>query len=240
MGAHTLHCSKSPYNLNLDKFKKGASIASKKYHEECFKKYMESQNYCKSCNQLIPFPKKGNIFCSSSCSAKYNNQNRARINRNVLINNSDDNATNHVYRSNIIDKNMRYSIIENILKKSNSTKELYQLLKDNKISNRSYREYFKTNNINLRELFQKPIHELSTARARDRIIKMRGRKCQQCGWEQVNKYYNKIPVEVHHIDGNDKNNNEDNLIILCPNCHSLTNNYMFYGRSHKNYKGKCK
>lgn len=30
------------------------------------------------------------------------------------------------------------------------------------------------------------------------------------------------PLEIEHIDGNALNNKEDNLILLCPNCHSLT------------------
>jgi len=36
---------------------------------------------------------------------------------------------------------------------------------------------------------------------------------------------NKISLETHHIDGNNKNNTINNLQILCPNCHSQTNNY---------------
>lgn len=50
-------------------------------------------------------------------------------------------------------------------------------------------------------------------------------KCARCGWSEINKYTNKIPLEIEHIDGNYKNNNEDNLILLCPNCHSLTSTY---------------
>ncbi len=46
--------------------------------------------------------------------------------------------------------------------------------------------------------------------------------CQRCGWGEKNIYTNTIPLEVHHIDGNYMNNNEDNLELLCPNCHSLT------------------
>lgn len=34
-----------------------------------------------------------------------------------------------------------------------------------------------------------------------------------------------IPLELHHIDGDKKNNELVNLQILCPNCHSLTDNY---------------
>lgn len=34
-----------------------------------------------------------------------------------------------------------------------------------------------------------------------------------------------IPLELHHIDGDNTNNNLSNLTILCPNCHALTDNY---------------
>ena len=50
-------------------------------------------------------------------------------------------------------------------------------------------------------------------------------KCARCGWGEVNKYTGNIPLEVEHIDGNYQNNKEDNLILLCPNCHSLTSTY---------------
>ena len=50
-------------------------------------------------------------------------------------------------------------------------------------------------------------------------------KCARCGWGEVNPYTNKIPLEVEHIDGNYKNNDENNLILLCPNCHALTSTY---------------
>ena len=50
-------------------------------------------------------------------------------------------------------------------------------------------------------------------------------KCARCGWGEVNKYTGNIPLEVEHIDGNYENNREENLILLCPNCHSLTSTY---------------
>lgn len=39
------------------------------------------------------------------------------------------------------------------------------------------------------------------------------------------RYSGKIPLEIEHIDGNYLNNSESNLILLCPNCHSLTATY---------------
>lgn len=50
-------------------------------------------------------------------------------------------------------------------------------------------------------------------------------KCAKCGWGETNPYTNTIPLEVEHIDGNYLNNAEENLILLCPNCHSLTATY---------------
>lgn len=47
-------------------------------------------------------------------------------------------------------------------------------------------------------------------------------KCSRCGWNEKNPLSNKIPLQVEHIDGNYLNNSEINLVLLCPNCHSLT------------------
>lgn len=34
-----------------------------------------------------------------------------------------------------------------------------------------------------------------------------------------------IPLELHHIDGDNTNNKLNNLMLLCPNCHTFTDNY---------------
>ena len=57
------------------------------------------------------------------------------------------------------------------------------------------------------------------------LLKKYKNKCAKCGWGEKNIYTGKIPLEVEHIDGNYKNNKEENLTILCPNCHSLTSTY---------------
>ena len=58
-------------------------------------------------------------------------------------------------------------------------------------------------------------------------------KCEKCGWGETNEFTGTIPLEVHHIDGDYKNNKEENLQLLCPNCHSLTETH----KSH-NKKGR--
>ncbi len=50
-------------------------------------------------------------------------------------------------------------------------------------------------------------------------------KCSCCGWCKVNQHTGNIPLEIEHIDGDYTNNDESNLTLLCPNCHSLTPTY---------------
>lgn len=49
--------------------------------------------------------------------------------------------------------------------------------------------------------------------------------CSKCGWNKINPYMNKVPLEINHIDGNSENNVKENLEVLCPNCHSLTDSW---------------
>ena len=64
---------------------------------------------------------------------------------------------------------------------------------------------------------------------KERIFKERGRRCEVCGWEKENLYNGIIPVQIHHINGDGNDHSQENLIVLCPNCHSLTDNFMNYG-----------
>ena len=43
--------------------------------------------------------------------------------------------------------------------------------------------------------------------------------CEQCGCKEWQGHL--LPLELHHKDGDHFNNNLDNLMILCPNCHAI-------------------
>lgn len=49
--------------------------------------------------------------------------------------------------------------------------------------------------------------------------------CEMCGCNWVNPKSGKSILEIHHIDGDYTNNNEDNLQVLCPNHHAMTENF---------------
>jgi len=50
-------------------------------------------------------------------------------------------------------------------------------------------------------------------------------KCCLCNWSKKNIMTNEAPLVADHIDGNWRNNKEDNLRLICPNCDSLTATY---------------
>jgi len=56
------------------------------------------------------------------------------------------------------------------------------------------------------------------------LINKYGDRCQspKCAWDYSQLH---IPSELEHIDGNSSNNRLDNLMLICPNCHSLTSTY---------------
>jgi 5-methylcytosine-specific restriction endonuclease McrA len=55
------------------------------------------------------------------------------------------------------------------------------------------------------------------------LIRERGHRCEKCLTEMW--FDDMITLEVHHIDGDRTNNVYENLQLLCPNCHSYTDNW---------------
>jgi hypothetical protein len=56
-------------------------------------------------------------------------------------------------------------------------------------------------------------------------------KCERCGLDSW--LGEKITIELEHVDGDNKNNTIENLMFLCPNCHSYTDTWR--GRNIKSY-----
>lgn len=64
-----------------------------------------------------------------------------------------------------------------------------------------------------------------TTTARKYLRNEAGNKCTQCGWNEKNPVDGIVPLQVDHIDGDSTNHLRENLVVLCPNCHSLTPTY---------------
>ncbi len=71
-----------------------------------------------------------------------------------------------------------------------------------------------------KQILESDFSDLSFESLRFRILYEQENKCNHCG---LDKWLGKnIILELEHKDGNNKNNNRNNLEMICPNCHSLT------------------
>ena len=88
----------------------------------------------------------------------------------------------------------------------------------------------------LKEILVENSTFVSTYKLKNRLLKegLKEYKCECCGrTEWMNK---PIPLELHHINGIQNDLRIENLQILCPNCHTFTDNYR--GKALKNKGGE--
>lgn len=174
---------------------------SKKANERrCLKirtDYEGNPKKCKNCLEDLPYEKRFLLFCSLSCSAKYNNKGVKRHGEDP--------------------KNCLFCD-----KKLNNTTKIY-------CNSKCQHEYAWKN---LKEKIKNGMY--SSGFSGIKVIKRfcveeRGEKCEKCGLSEWQG--EKIPLNVHHKDGDAYNNKPDNLELICLNCHGITDNY---GRLNKN------
>lgn len=66
-------------------------------------------------------------------------------------------------------------------------------------------------------LKEKPV---SNEVIKKRLILLRSHQCEKC--KNSTWFERPITLELEHIDGDNTNNDLENLLLLCPNCHSQT------------------
>ena len=57
------------------------------------------------------------------------------------------------------------------------------------------------------------------------IFESRDNKCECCGKSYRNPFTGLSVLQIHHIDGDCTNNKDENLQLLCPTCHAMTENF---------------
>lgn len=82
----------------------------------------------------------------------------------------------------------------------------------------------------LPKIAQRELHECKTDRSRRKwLIAKHGHRCWSCkGTDWMGQ---PIPIEIDHISGNSDDNSEENLRLLCCNCHAQTPTYKSKNRA---------
>lgn len=190
------------------------------------KYYSEHPKFCKQCGKELPFEQRDNEFCSHSCAASYNNLGR------VLTDEARQNISNGMQkRSELFDGNFKP-----IQRTTGHCLNCGKELKRGKYCSiecqheHEYKEFIKSwldgNN------YQRGVGSIPT-KIKRYLMEIHNNKCEKCGWGEKHPVTGNVPLEVHHIDGDCTNNLFENLQLLCPNCHSLTENF---GSKNKNSK----
>ena len=172
--------------------------ASRNRRIQRVEKYNQDPRRCKHCSNILPYEKRHNIFCDRSCAI----------------------STNNIGVRRHCKPRPKCLLCGKKVKESNRTFCSIKCHNDYKYT--TYIESWKRGEED--GLTGKHQHSMSYYLKRY-FFETRGRKCELCGWNKTNKSTGNIPVTLHHIDGDYTNNSEDNIQILCPNCHSLTDTY---------------
>ena len=172
-------------------------------------KYEKMPKHCACCGKELTFEQRYLEYCSNSCAAKVNNTKRER---NEIINTC-------LYCG----------------------KELVGKKKHNKFCSSKCCAEYSTN-----KKIKEWLGGKNPARGNGQIpsyvkkylMELHGNKCEKCGWGEEHPITHSIPLEVHHIDGDCTNNRLENLQLLCPNCHCLTENFGSLNKNSKRFHRK--
>jgi hypothetical protein len=165
---------------------------------------------CENCNQEYNGVYGSGRFCTAKCARSFSTKkNREEINKKVSKSLLGREGHNKGKKFGKISKERSKNISNSLKKAAREKKEKNQ-----------------------KEL---PFTEWSKAWQRDFIFNEVGNRCEKCGYDIIDKKLGRGPFEIHHIDGNPKNNERENLQVLCANCHWLTDNWGFRNKN----KSEC-
>lgn len=175
---------------------------SKASLERLFKTREEAYNLspkqCKGCLIKFKYSERRKTFCSRSCSAKFNNEDRVKTKKCIGCGKEIVGYSGSDFCNRDCWKIQRKKEIE----------EKYQ----------SYIAKWKSGEEKGWQGKGYAVHKY----IRRFFFEKFNSKCQECGWSKINPSTNKVPLQIDHKDGDASNCKEENLRLLCPNCHSLT------------------
>lgn len=192
-----------------------------KVHADYVQRYLQNPRHCKCCGSIIPYGQRTNIFCSKSCSAKFNNAKRIVIPKIKPPKKPKRNPTIEIKEKEVILCEVCGNPIEGHGKRFCSLECSSKFSKMRKASKlNSYimetGEFPKGSGIT-------NSGEVNRRQVRKYLEEKFGHRCSICGnTEWMGK---PIPLVVDHIDGNPLNCKVDNFRLVCGNCDMQLDTY---------------
>lgn len=168
--------------------------------EERKKIYYLNPKICKNCGTTISYEKRRTTFCSKRCAAIFNNLNCSK------------HPTGYKSKYETIGYEKSCDYCGKTVKRNRKIKKGSHVF----CSHEHQHLYFTEQKIKNKQ-------HVKPESLRHYIIATRGYRCEKCKLDIW--MGNAIPLDMHHIDGDSKNNDLKNLKLFCKNCHGQTDNY---------------
>lgn len=195
---------------------KGNETRKKRFRD----KYKDNLNFCLLCKSPIPYEKRMNRFCSSSCAATYNNKRKqAKAKKCIICGKEYFNKSANSKYCGLTCFNIPRKV-ERIMTKCDYCHNEYEIKKtkyqktDHHFCSKGCVNLFFKENPKLRGTWAGYNGKSTLSVYRKKAFEILEAKCRICGYTEYVSL-----LQVHHKDGNRKNNKIENLEILCPTHH---------------------
>jgi len=183
----------------------------RKKREDAINRHLALDKRCKECDAPIPYEKRKNKFCSSSCAATTSNRNRPPAS----------------YKKHRPDRpDVVCSWCDVVLTHSSQRKYCSKQCLAASRWNRTRNKIIKADSIDV----------VCNKSARTFLMETQGHKCSICGIEEWTG--KPVPMVMDHINGISTDSSLSNLRLVCPNCDALLPTYK--GRNRGNGRTSLK
>ncbi len=192
--------------------------------------YYNSPKICPCCSISIPYDKRENTFCGSSCAATYNCTGRVKIRKDDDFDLLKARARKYKFIDTPIGQKPNVLQITNCVNCNIEMAETYN-------TDRKYCSALCHKASSFEDRFRDWYEfgkNFQNKSIREFLKVLSGYDCAHCGISEWNG--SAITLEVEHIDGNSEDSSPGNVCLLCPNCHSQTPTYK--GRNKGNGRHK--
>ena len=201
--------------------------AQERQHDAFIAAYNEHPKCCLYCEQPLPYEKRYNKFCDSSCAAIYNNQKRAKRTNTIKEPKRNRKPKICAFCGKELDPDGRYN-------RKFCSYECSEFYAKNEREKKLLTQFVAVDAAG--EFPSSYQQEADRRLVRKYLEHKYGHKCSICG---ITEWMGKpVPIVVDHIDGNALNRKLDNFRLVCANCDAQLPTYKSKNKHGRQWRRK--